>query len=136
MFLTDIYSNDGEKEEEADQTLQVSTFELSLKSDLVSIWYRKTMLQKVLDFRVQKFDLEHFIGLRLVLIFGLGGLTSVCSMTIMMVTMKMLTMATMPMMPIVRMMMILQVETHDCMSDADCDNNDDMMMTIVTMMMI
>ena len=50
MFLTDIYSNDGEKEEEADQTLQVSTFELSLKSDLVSIWYRKKMVTNSFGF--------------------------------------------------------------------------------------
>ena len=72
MFLTDIYSNDGEKEEEADQTLQVSTVELSLKSDLVSIWYRKKWLQKVSDFHVQKV-FWNFFEFLLVLIFGPGG---------------------------------------------------------------
>ena len=63
MFLTDIYSNDGEKEEEADQTLQVS--------DLVSIWYRKQWLQKVSDFHVQKVFWNFFEFL--LLIFGPGG---------------------------------------------------------------
>ena len=60
MFLTDIYSNDGEKEEEADQTLQVSTVELSLKSDLVSIWYHKKMVTKSLGFSRTKSFLEFF----------------------------------------------------------------------------
>jgi len=37
MFLTDIYSNDGEKEEEADQTLQVETHECMLEENGVRL---------------------------------------------------------------------------------------------------